>query len=210
VKHLCLTVLLLSGCAREFKANARPPTGLLPADYPEVLKAWTREGHAFSGLEHKVTVKATLMAPMLRKAFEVRFPEVYGYGGVVTRQELREVSEETESTLNFFVAVYTNNFRWNDLQRPDSIWHVTLETSDSLQGKPTSSMDAVKIERIKVDENLYTVFPYLNAFETAYIMRFPKFSPASQPLLASTQRTYLRMRIASSFAERELTWTIEP
>jgi len=201
--------LAFFSCARQFKPTFLPPKNLAPVDYSEVLKTWTREGQGYSGLEHKITVKATLISPMLRRAFSVRFPEVYGYGGQITRTEMRDVSPETESTLNFFVAVYTADFRWNDFNKTTSIWHVTLDILDGFDGKSTQSFDTTAIERVKIDENMRTIYPYMNTFETGYLFRFPMQDAASQPILKD-KVTYVRLRIASSFAERDLDWTIEP
>ncbi len=202
-------LFLVTGCAREFKAAIRPPSDLNARDYPQVLAALTRDGQGFSGFEHKITIKATLMSPMLRKAFSLRFPEVYGHGGQVTRHELTDVSTDTASTLNFFVAVYTANLRWNDLNKPDSIWRVTLELVEPETGVTITRADPVSIERVKIDENLYTIYPYLTTFDTAYIIRFPAVSPASMPFIQEGP-SRLRLRIASSFAERALDWTLEP
>jgi len=195
-------LLCLAACAREFRPTLTPPSDIQPGDYASILDLWTRSDEAFNGVEHKLTAKATLITPMMRIAFQKRFPEVYGYGGQVTRQELRDTPAVQDGMLTFFVAIYAPNFRWIDLEKPDSIWHVTLQRAKSEKAAPDLEVDAKKIEKVKRDENLNTIFPYLGAFDTVYIVRFPA--------QLVDGKSFLRVRIASSFAESVMAWRVEP
>ncbi len=203
-----LMALLLTGCARELKPTLVPTEPIEPRDYATVLDLWTRTDQAISALDHRITVKATMITPMLRKAYGVRFPEVYGYGGKVTREEMKDGGVGTEDTLNFFVACYTPEFKWNDLHKPDSIWHVSLQR---IVDKDTTELtvDAQSIEKVKIDENLRTIYPYLNHFDSGYIVRFP-LTTGDGKLVLQEGTNKLRMRVASSFAAASLDWAIEP
>lgn len=199
---------VLAGCARELKPTLVPTVTIEPRDYSTVLDLWTRTDQAFTALDHRITVKATMITPMLRKAYSVRFPEVYGYGGKVTRDEMKDGGVGTEDTLNFFVAAYTPEFKWNDLHKPDSIWHVSLQR---IVDKDTAALtvDAQSIEKVKIDENLRTIYPYLDHFDSGYIVRFPLTAGDGQLVLQDGVNK-VRMRIASSFAAASMVWAIEP
>jgi hypothetical protein len=202
-------ILALGGCARQFRPTLLPTETIGPRDYGSILDLWTRQDEAFALFEHKITVKATMITPMLRKAYGARFPEVYGYGGIVTRTEMKDAGTGTEDTLNFFVAIYTPEFRWNDLNKPDSIWHVSLQRIGD-QGDATElAVDARTIEKVKLDENLLTIYPYLDRFDSGYIVRFPLATLDGRTVIKDGKNR-LRLRVASSFAAASLQWDIEP
>jgi hypothetical protein len=207
VPALCL--LLVASCAPQIPPTLRATRELRPDDYKPILKLWTRNTELYSGFEHKMTITATMLTPMFRRAFAVRFPEIYGYGSQVTRKELVELGGAAEETLNFVVGVYTPNDRWNDLEKPESIWRLTLSRLDPKTGARLSTVDKSTIEHVKLDENLSTVFPYLSVYDNVYVVRFPVVTPASEPLVHEGDNT-LELRVVSSFAEGALTWTVSP
>ncbi|MCC6811180.1 MAG: hypothetical protein IT381_27365 [Deltaproteobacteria bacterium] len=207
---LCALLLLTlaPACARNFKPTLTPKDTIGPRDYGTILDLWTRTDQAFLAFEHKITVKATMITPMLRLAYAARFPEVYGYGGQVTRSEMKDAGTP-EETLNFFVACYTAQFKWNDLHKTDSIWHVSIQRLQDGSKDAEITIDARAIEKVKIDENMLTIYPYLTPFDSGYIVRFP-LSTLDGAMLIKDGRNRLRMRIASSFAEAAMQWELEP
>ncbi len=205
-------ILCFSACMPPPAASLRGKPEVTAGDYDKVLEAWTRGEQIYSIFEHKMQVKATFITPALRKAFQARFPEIYGYGGQITRKELVDIDQKTEETLNFFVVVYTPDYKWNDLNKSDSIWHLTLGTVahlDTPEDPHALRLDAISIERVKIDENLRTVYPYITSFDQAYLVRFPAVGKDQHGVL-SDKETILRMRIASSFGAADLNWDVLP
>ena len=182
-------------------------------DYDHVLGDWTRFDSVYRLFEHKMNVTATFITPPLRRAFQARFPEIYGYGGSVTRKELVDLSQKTEETLNFFVAVYTAEDKWNDLQKDRfDLARDLLQTVPAIDAPDETTsprIDAIAIEKVKIDENLRTVYPYITTFDQAYIVRFPAASKDDQRMVGEKE-TVLRMRIASSFGAARLNWDVLP
>lgn len=211
----CIAALV--GCVTPIRPTLRPTSPLTASSYEPVLELWTRTSTIYSKLlEHKMTAKSTLITPMFRQAFGARFPEIYGYGSQVTRRELVELGGKAEESVNFFFTIYTPVDKWNDLHKPDSIWHVTIRrvaTEDAPDapsiGTDTDGSDATSIERVKLDENLRTVYPYITSFDQAYIVRFSPIGKDDKPLLGDGP-SYLRVRIASSFGSASMTWTVFP
>lgn len=203
-------VAWLGACAAPMRPTLRPAAPLNASQYEQVLDLWTRKGTVYAGLvEHKMTAKGTLITPMFRQAFAAKFPEIYGYGSQVTRRELVELGGKAEESVNFFFSVYTPKDKWNDLHKPESIWHVTIRrvASEDAPDEPGQGADAVSIERVKIDENLRTVYPHLTAFDEGYVVRFPPIGKDDKPLLGDGA-SYLRVRIASSFGAVAMTWTV--
>ena len=53
-------------------------------------------------------------------------------GGTITRQELVDLTGDVEQSHTFFLCAYTPVYKWNDLDRRDSIWRLTLIGSDDV------------------------------------------------------------------------------
>ncbi len=191
-------------CQTPRPAVLHGPTGAIAAeDYPAILRTWTRSDKLYQGLENKLFATATYHAPEFRRAFAVAFPEIYGHGGTVTRQELVELTGDAEESHTFFLCAYTPVFKWNDLDRRDSIWRLTLIGSDDVAVAPTT------IEPIKVDENLRAVYDFIGRFDRCYLVRFPLVD-AMQRMVLEPKSTHAVLRIASALGAAELRWQLSP
>jgi hypothetical protein len=200
---LCLA-LCGAGCSPPRPAVLHSPTTPLSAeDFPVVLSTWTRTDKVYQGLDNKLFVTATYHAPELRRAFAIAFPEIYGHGGTVTRQELVDLTPAAEQSNTFFLAAYTPDTKWNDLAQTDSIWRVTLIGDNEVAAAP------VEIQQVKVDENLRVVYPYIGRFDRCYLVRFPLADPMER-LVIDPGGTGFRLRVASALGAAELVWQLSP
>lgn len=178
-----------------------PETVLTADEYPAILKTWTREGKVYRRLDNKLFVTATFHAPEFRRAFAVSFPDIYGHGGKITRRELVDLTGGVEQYHNFFLAVYTPDKRWNDLARDDSIWRLTMRGSS---GTVVGPADVIPL---KMDENLRTVYPYVNRFDMIYLVRFPLTDPLHRVVIDPTTQSFT-LRIASALGATEMEWDL--
>jgi hypothetical protein len=198
-------LLLLSACA------GPPTTGVLfgpsqpvtAADYDTILKTWTRSTRIYDGLDTKAFITATFHAPEFRRVFALAFPDIYGHGGDVTRRELVDLTEDVEQYLNFFVALYTPDRKWNDLAKNDSIWRL------SLTGNHDVSVAPVEVVPVKIDENLRAVYPHLGRFDKVYIVRFPLADPMGRLVLHPSSEGF-SLRLASALGHSLLNWKLQP
>lgn len=206
-----INALLLVGTLGWTSACAEPKPAALyaparevtAADYAEVLATWTRTDEIYQGLNNKLFVHATFHTPEFRRAFAEAWPDVYGHGGQITRRELVELTGDVEAHHNFFVAVYTPESKWNDLQKEDSIWRLTMT------GDGDATVGAAEIIAVKVDENLRVIYPYLTRYDKAYLVRFP-LADAQGKLLATPETRHLRIKLASAMGVAELDWALVP
>jgi hypothetical protein len=178
-----------------------PEVALTADDYDDIIDTWTRSGKVYRKLDNKLFATATYHAPEFRRAFAVRFPDIYGHGGKITRRELVDLTGGVEQYNNFFLAVHTPDKRWNDLARDDSIWHMTLRGSS---GTAVSPADVIPI---KMDENLRTVYPYVSRFDKIYLVRFPLTDPLHRVVIDATTEVFT-LRIASALGATELDWQL--
>ena len=201
---LAMSLLLaaLPGC-RPLRPSLlhAPPATLTAADYPDVLRSWTRSGRLYQSLDNKLFVSSTFHAPEFRRAFAAAFPDVYGSGGIITRRELVDLSGGVEQYHNFFLSVYTPDVRWNDLSKVDSIWHLTLH------GTNHSSVSPYEVVPVKLDENLRAVYRYPGRFDRGYLVRFPLTDPQGHQLI-DTATTHFTLRIGSALGVAELRWDV--
>ena len=198
-----LACLLAGGCARPRPArlfHADQP--LSQGQYPAVLRTWTRSARLYRHLENKLFFTATFHAPELRRAFAMTFPDLYGHGSKITRRELVEFSGAGDQAHTFFVAAFTPELGWNDFERADSIWHMTLTGG---QGVAVASSEVIPV---KVDANIQAVYPYISPFDRIYLVRFPLFDSRHR-LVADTTCERLTLRIASALGVAQMHWDLD-
>ena len=197
-----LLALLLVACVppRPSLLHA-PPTPVSAADYSAVLASWTRAARVYSGLDNKLFVSGTFHAPEFRRAFAAAFPDIYGSGGLITRRELVDLSDGVEQYHNFFISVFTPDVRWNDLSKVDSIWHLTLHSSN---GRTAGTYEVVPV---KLDENIRAVYRYPSRFDRGYLVRFPLTNEEGQQLV-DTATAWFTVRIASALGVADLRWDV--
>ena len=202
---LGITALSLLACTPQVRTASLfgPSTALDAKDYRLVLKTWTRSTKVYSSLDTKLFIDATLHSPEFRRVFALAFPDIYGQGGEVTRRELVDLSGGIEQYVNFFISAYTADTKWNDFNQPDSIWRLTLSSNEGIVVSPA------QIIQVKIDANLRAVYPHIDGFDRAYLIRFPLTDPM-QRLLLKRDTESLTLRAASALGVADLTWQLEP
>jgi hypothetical protein len=168
-----------------------------------VLKTWTRSAKIYQGLDSQMFVTATFHSPEFRRVFALAFPEIYGHGGNITRRELVDLTHDIEQYLTFFVSAYTADRKWNDLAKPDSIWRLSLEGEDGISVSPT------EIIPVKIDANLQAVYPYIDRFDKAYLVRFKLADPMNR-LVVKASSDHFNLKVVSALGKANLRWLLEP
>jgi hypothetical protein len=191
----------LSGCAGapEVFEPLLPSPQLTAQDYEELLARWTRRVEVYDRLDTVFFAHATFHAPAFRRAFMLRHLNVYGPGSEEAGR-LTLTRPEAEESLEFFFSVSMPSDRWNDFDRPGSIWRVTL-VSDT--GEPVDA----KVERVKVNANLRVIYPYISDFARTYSLRFPLHTASGAPVIGEATRQ-LTLRIQSALGVGTMVWKI--
>jgi hypothetical protein len=92
--------------------------------------------------------------------------------------------------------MYTADRKWNDLQTPTSIWKVTL--------KGGTEVGPGSVARVRQDENMRTVFPFIGRYDETYMLRFPRGDGA----IIGPNTNEVTLRFASGLGETSLTWQL--
>lgn len=107
-----------------------------------------------------------------------------------------EVAEKEGSggSLEFITGFYTPDKTWNDLEKTNSMWSLTIKGSDGTAVSP------VKVEKLKYDKMQDSwLFPFLTPWKNAYRVTFT----GSGALMGMDSYT---LRVSSTVGEGTFTW----
>ena len=194
---------LLAGCGHAKVSLADGPREYVPSDYEHVLDRWTRTEQLFAlaELDDVLTATATFESWDFRWAYVVRYAHDYRLPIEQRRSLLDSTLAETRQHHQFFVAIYGNNRRWNDLTKPNSAWTVRLIDD---KGNETAPEEIVSIPKPGAIERTY--FPYTNVWRQTFRIKFP-IATAKGPTVAATPK-WLGLRFAGAQGSEELVWDL--
>jgi hypothetical protein len=105
--------------------------------------------------------------PELRKTF---VSHLKGDGRIDDEQAAKmtaDISSKEGRELEFITGLYTGDKAWNDLDKVDSMWRMTLKGADGSVVAPT------RIEKLRVDRMQDSwLFPFLTPWKVAYRVTF--------------------------------------
>lgn len=179
----------------------QPTREITAADYTNVLRAWTRKDEIYNRLDSKLFVWATFHSSEFRRAFGLRYTDVYGPGSEEASRLLL-TNPEAEELLEFFFSASTARPQLNDFDRETTIWRITLEGDDY---EPVDG----KVEKIKPTANIRVIYPYVTDFARTYVVRFPRTTPSAKPLITVASKR-LALRFRSAFGQATLVWNLQP
>ncbi len=114
------------------------------------------------------------------------------------KEMFADIADKESKEVEFLAGVYTGDKRWNDLDKNNSMWRVTLKTADGSWVTPSS------ITKLKLDKMQDAwLFPFLTEWKYAYRIVFPK-TPAIAGVNSYT------LRITSVVGEGTFNWDLTP
>jgi hypothetical protein len=208
MKVLVLELLAIAALEPAFACAGETPSTLslqpnrevTAEDYDDVLKRWTRHDTVYQGLDSKLFVHATFMSPEFRRAFALRHTEVYGPGSEETAVLI--TNPEAEEQLEFFFSASTSSPQWNDFDKENSIWRVTVEGDDH------ERVDG-KVRRIRPSANMRIIFPYISDYAKTYVVRFPRTTPSQKAVITASTREF-DLKVSSALGQATLSWNLNP
>lgn len=205
IAGVALMTSALAACASTSVRLDRGPREYVAADYLPVLKKWTRTGQllTLSEFDDLLTVTATFESYDFRWAYVVRYAQDYRLTVDQRRRLLDSTLAEAEDHHQFYVALYGTNWRWTDLNKPESGWIVRL--IDDV-GSETAPEEIVAIRKPGAIERTY--FPYTSPWRRVFRIRFPVNTPEGQPTISKNAR-WFGLRFAGAQGNQELHWDLE-
>ena len=197
--------LVLAGCGTRSVQLGEGPREYAPTDYELVLKRWTRSADLIvpSSLDNVLGVTATYESWDFRWAYVVRYAEDYRLTVDQRSALLQRSLAESRQNHVFYVALYAQTHKWNDLTADDPAWIVRLIDD---QGSENAPMEIEPIKRPGAIERTY--FPYTTPWRSAYRISFAKFRSDGRPAL-SARAQWIGLRFAGAQGHQALVWDIE-
>jgi hypothetical protein len=175
MKRALILTLLLAGC------RTLPfPDPHLEGEYGMALKRWTRTVAVYSGLETRAFVRMVYLSPefVTVQAQEIsRMRAELPDQAAVTRERLREENKAP----TFYAVVYMPDHTANDWNEPASVWRIALNL-----GEGERAPDRIVRYDRPFNAETRALYPYLDEYSTAYVIRFPEPSAPTQETTATT------------------------
>jgi len=191
---------LLAGCRPERVDVTLTPRTFKADDYSRILSRWTRSRRIIRSFDTVLGVEATYLSPELMAAYAARYAEHYqlaaGEAAMLRESRLKDATSRHE----FFLAAFTSDPDWNDLDRPTSMWRLTLVDDQGTRASPLS------VKRVRPSEVHKAYFPYVTPFHQVYLISFPR-TVASKPFITPATR-FLKLALACPLGSTELVWFV--
>jgi hypothetical protein len=200
-----ISLAALSGCAKETVAMREGPREYVATDYTAVLREWTRSAQLTSleAMDNVLTVTATYESWDFRWAYAIRYSEDYRLT-IDQRHALLERSlAETHDQHQFYVALYAERHKWNDLTAEQPAWIVRLIDD---QGTETAPSNIQKIKKPGAIELTY--FPYTSPWRSAFRVTFPRVRADGRATIPSDAR-WFGLRFAGPQGNEEVVWLVD-
>lgn len=193
-----------TACGTTKVSLASGPREYVASDYGNVLDRWTRTEQLIllSELDDLLTVTATFESWDFRWAYVVRYAQDYRLTVQQRRDLLERTLAESESSYQFYVALYGTKWRWDDLTKPNSSWIVRLIDDVGNETAPS------KLELVKPGPLEFRYFPYTSPYRHCFRIEFPRTTSEGKPTMAPTAR-WFGLRFAGAQGNEELRWVIE-
>jgi hypothetical protein len=199
-----LLLLLTSACRAPAVGLGEGPREYVASDYDSVLKMWTRSEQLtnVNVMDNVLTVTSTYESWDFRWAYVVRYAEDYRLT-IDQRHSLLERSlAETHDAHEFYVALYAEKYKWNDLTTSEPAWIVRLLDDEGTETAPSEIQTIRRPGAIEL-----TYFPYTTPWRSAFRVRFPKVRADGRPTISPAAR-WFGLRFAGAQGNQELVWEI--
>jgi hypothetical protein len=170
-------------------------------DYPEVYERWTRHEKVLHDVESALEIWSTYKSFDFREAFVAHYAQAYSLTDA-DRQRLRHAqSEAAAAAYEFLVTAQSANYRWNDLEKKNSPWRVSLRDRAGHE----LGAEAIKVEKLpEMFEREF--FPAKTPFTKTYSVRFVRPSSRDEDF-AGDKSGMITLRFSGAVGHADLTWS---
>lgn len=190
------------GCLREPSVDLSvPQREYKPAEYEKVLKRWTRHRRIIKHFDTNLEVNVTYLAPEMVAAHAAVHARDYRLTRGERRRFLAKRLAEVQDRHEFFMAATTADPKWNDFDRKETIWRITLEDDRGTRVTPLA------VTNLSVTEVHRVYFPYVTVFHRIYHVLFPR-KVGGRPYVTPESR-WFKLIIASPLGDTELAWFLQ-
>ena len=180
----------------------------LEGEYGKALKQWTRKVALYAGLETRAFVRVVYLSPEFVNAQALEISRM--------RAELPEQAAQTLARLreqyrqpSFFAIVYVPDKNANDWNQSDSVWRLALNL-----GNGERAPDRIQRFDVPFSAEMRALYPYLDEYSVAYLIRFPDPSApapgsAARPASQTFTPTEAQLIAAGSPGQMRFHWRLD-
>lgn len=198
-----LAAVLAGGAGCQVDRSARldfseTPREYVARDYGPVYQRWTRHDFALHDADKALEVWATFKSWDFREAYIERYSSIYNLPDS-ERDALREAQRgAVHQAYEFHVTAQSTEYKWNDLEKSNSAWRVTLLDALAHELQP----EYVRIEKLP-DAYEREFFPSKTPFTKSYAIRFAIPADGS---FTGVKSGAITLRFASPVGQVDLQW----
>lgn len=163
------TVLAVLGLGLVVSCVPRVATGCdLDTPYHAAVRQWTAKANIYQFADQRAQFQATIESKVFRQQRARELAHEQGWSREAEQTELEKQRKADLDETSFILGAYTEIPHDNSLGEARSIWRVALDT-------PTGEVLPTRIDPIgRPDSNSLALYPYLDNFQRAYRLHFPK------------------------------------
>jgi hypothetical protein len=165
VTRAALAALAAVACACTF-ATHTPQPGPDSGEWAALRDAATRRHVLYDGVTHRANATVTHLSLPVREARVRRLAVWKSWTAAELERHLAEERAAAAAGEEFVLVFYTAQWKNNDLDGVESIWHVALRRGDN-------DVKATEIHALDANAELRNLFPWIGPFDTVYTVRFP-------------------------------------
>lgn len=161
--------------------------------YRSVLNQWTRSDKVYvmENIEARVIWHATYFSREYRKARLDQISRLSDWTMAEYQRSLEEDRAEGEKYDVFFVSVYAGSSQFPEIGKDEGRWRIVLD----VEGE--GEVPSISFERIRVTQLERTIYPYIDKWSNAYLVKFPKMIREGKPF---------QLRMGGIPAKSKLAW----
>ncbi len=171
------------------------PDASAEAKYQQTLERYTAHQGVYDDLDTKVFFYATWQSATFATARVDRQGVFKSYSTTELADAQSAEANRLADATEFFLAVHVNESRFDDFDRPDSMWRLRL----LVNGEDLKPLAIERMGRTNVE--LRSSYSYLESFWVGYRVRFPK--------VALQRQEVMTLRAASPLGKAELSFTAD-
>jgi len=169
-------------------------------DYEQVYDRWTRHETVLHETDTALEAWATYRSAEFREAFVARYAEAYQLDAGET-ERLRQAQHDAAAlSYDFIVTTQSNNYKWNDIEKKNSPWRVSLIDGAGHVITP----DELREERFP-DLFHQAFYPSKTPFSKTYSIRF-NHSVEHDDAFPGERTGSLTLRLAGPYGHLDLVW----
>ncbi len=202
MRRLAVTALLvLTACstARIPRIPGDPPPAVRDVDaeraYQELLEKFSSARGVYDNLDTKVFFQASWQSKTFSEARVRREGLFKAWPAPELEKKLAAEQARLADATEFFFAVHANDYRFDDFDRPNTMWRFVLVVGDE-------ELVPATVERLgRTNTEMRSYYSYMESFWVGYRVRFPK--------RALNPGQGFRLKLASALGQAELPFTAD-